>query len=127
MRMRPSSLRRSGRPCSDFPYAESFVTCPPKDAVEAWPPVFEYTCVSRTSTLMSAPDATMRDSDWKPMSYIAPSPPITQMRRSPFPPWSQRARMPSASAGPFSKSEFVHGTRYGLYGYVLPKTEVQPG
>ena len=45
---------------------------------------------------MSAPDATIRDSDWKPMSYIAPSPPMTHSRRSGWPAWSQRARMPSA-------------------------------
>ena len=31
---------------------------------------------------MSAPEATIRDSDWKPMSYIAPSPPITHSCRS---------------------------------------------
>ncbi len=75
---------------------------------------------------MSAPEATMRDSDWKPMSYIAPSPPKTHSRRSAWPSWSQRSRMPSASAGAFSNSEFVHGTRYGLNGYVLPKTVLQP-
>ena len=40
---------------------------------------------------MSAPDATIRDSAWKPMSYIAPSPPITHSRRSGWPAWSQRA------------------------------------
>src|SRR4026207_1680893 len=34
--------------------------------------------------------------------------------------------MPRASAGPFSKSEFVQGTRYGLYGYVLPNTVLHP-
>ena len=65
---------------------------------------------------MSAPDATIRDSAWKPMSYIAPSPPRTHSRRSGWPAWSQRARMPSATAGAFSNSEFVHGTRYGLNG-----------
>jgi hypothetical protein len=36
-----SSLRRSGRPWMALPYADSFVTWPPKVAVEAWPPVFE--------------------------------------------------------------------------------------
>ena len=40
---------------------------------------------------MSAPDATIRDSAWKPMSYIAPSPPTTHSRRSAWPAWSQRA------------------------------------
>ncbi len=50
------------------------------------------------------------------MSYIAPSPPMTQILRSGWPAWSHRARMPSASAGAFSKSELVHGTRNGLYG-----------
>src|SRR5215207_973923 len=60
------------------------------------------------------------------MSYIAPSPPITHSRRSSWPSWSHRVRIPSATAGAFSNSEFVHGTRYGLYGYVLPKTVLQP-
>ena len=31
--------------------------------VDACPPVFEYTCVSRTNTLMLAPDDSIRDSD----------------------------------------------------------------
>ena len=48
---------------------------------------------------MSAPEATIRDSAWKPMSYIAPSPPMTHRRRSAWPAWSQRARMPRATAG----------------------------
>ena len=60
---------------------------------------------------MSAPEATIRESDWKPMSYIAPSPPKTHSLRSGCPPASQRERMPMATAGAFSKSEFVHGTR----------------
>ena len=34
---------------------------------------------------MSAPEATIRDSAWKPMSYIAPSPPMTHSRRSGWP------------------------------------------
>src|SRR6478752_9629652 len=75
---------------------------------------------------MSAPDATIRDSDWKPMSYIAPSPPRTHSRRSGWPAASHRARIPAATAGAFSNSEFVHGTRYGLNGYVLPNTVLQP-
>ena len=41
IRIRPSSLRRSGRPWSALPNADSLVTWPPKLAVEAWPPVFE--------------------------------------------------------------------------------------
>ena len=65
---------------------------------------------------MSMPEATRRDSDWKPMSYMAPSPPKTHSRRSGWPAWSQRSRMPMASAGPFSNSELVHGTVNGLYG-----------
>ena len=60
---------------------------------------------------MFMPEASMRESDWKPMSSIAPSPPTTQSFLSPQPIWSQRARTPIASAGPFSKSELVHGTR----------------
>ena len=31
---------------------------------------------------MSAPEATIRDRAWKPMSYIAPSPPKTHSFRS---------------------------------------------
>ena len=34
----------------------------------------------------------------------------------PFLAWSQRVRTPAATAGAFSNSEFVHGTRYGLNG-----------
>src|SRR5690348_5692822 len=75
---------------------------------------------------MSAPDATIRDSAWNPMSYIAPSPPRTHSRRSGWPAASQLARTPSATAGAFSNSELVHGTRYGLNGYVLPNTVLQP-
>jgi hypothetical protein len=47
-----------------------------KPEVQAWPPVFEYTWVSTTSTLIGMPDISARDRFWKPMSYIAPSPPI---------------------------------------------------
>jgi hypothetical protein len=65
---------------------------------------------------MSAPEATIRDRLWKPMSYIAPSPPKAHSLRSGWPAASQRARTPIATAGAFSKSEFVHGTRYGLKG-----------
>src|SRR5450756_46862 len=75
---------------------------------------------------MSAPDATMRESDWKPMSYMAASPPKTHSRRSAWPAWFQRSRIPRATAGAFSNREFVHGTRYGLNGYVLAKTVLQP-
>ena len=74
--------------------------------------------MSSTNTLMFMPLANMRDSDWKPMSNIAPSPPMHHSGLSCQPIWSQRIRTPMASAGAFSNSEFVHGTRYGLYGYV---------
>ena len=57
-------------------------TWPVKPEVQAWPPVFEYTCVSRISTLIGLPDIIMRDRFWKPMSYIAPSPPIADHRRA---------------------------------------------
>ena len=82
--------------------------------METWPPVLEYTWVSSTSTLMSIPAASIRESDWKPMSYIAPSPPTTQRRFSCQPRWSHLARTPMATAGAFSKREFVQGTRKGL-------------
>ena len=60
---------------------------------------------------MFMPEASMRERDWKPMSSIAPSPPTTHSFLSCQPIWSQRARTPIASAGPFSKSELVQGTR----------------
>src|SRR5262249_27654725 len=63
---------------------------------------------------------------WKPMSNIAPSPPITQRGRFSHPIWSQRIRTPIAYVGAFSNSEFVHGTRYGLYGYVEVYTVLHP-
>jgi hypothetical protein len=69
---------------------------------------------------MSIPDASSRDSEPKPMSYIAPSPPMVHSRLSCQPCWSQRRRTPIAMAGAFSNSEFVHVTTYGLYGYVAP-------
>jgi len=47
---------------------------------------------------------------------IAPSPPTTQRRRSGCPSASQRALIPSATAGAFSNSEFVHGSWNGLNG-----------
>ncbi len=93
-----------------------FVFWPVKVLVEAWPPVFEYTCVSRTKHLMCMPEANIRDSDWKPMSKNAPSPPMHHSGLPCQPIWSHRARTPIASAGAFSNSELVHGTRYGLYG-----------
>src|SRR5438477_12351805 len=60
------------------------------------------------------------------MSNMAPSPPMHQTGFSPQPFWFQRARTPMASAGAFSNSEFVQGTRYGLYGYVEVYTVLQP-
>src|SRR4029077_19730127 len=75
---------------------------------------------------MFMPLASKRDSDWKPMSNMAPSPPMHQIGLSFQPIWSQRARTPMASAGAFSNSEFVQGTRYGLYGYVEVYTVLQP-
>ena len=39
---------------------------------------------------------------------------------------SHRTRIPMASAGAFSNSELVHGTWYGLKGYVVPNTVLQP-
>jgi hypothetical protein len=67
---------------------------------------------------MLMPEASIRDSDWNPMSYMAPSPPMHHNGLPCHPIWSQRRRTPMAKAGAFSKSEFDHGTRYGLYGYV---------
>src|SRR3954453_13342899 len=75
---------------------------------------------------MFMPLASSRDSAWKPMSNMAPSPPMHQIGLSFQPIWSQRMRTPMASAGAFSNSEFVHGTRYGLYGYVEVYTVLQP-
>src|SRR4051794_39625342 len=72
------------------------------------------------------PLANRRDSAWKPMSNIAPSPPITHRGRSCQPIWSQRMRTPMAYVGAFSNSELVHGTRYGLYGYVEVYTVLHP-
>ena len=51
-------------------------TCPVKPLVQAWPPVLEYTCVSSTITRIGLPLASSRLRFWKPMSIIAPSPPI---------------------------------------------------
>src|SRR6476646_7633463 len=110
------SLRRSCLPPNTLPWTDILVFCPVKLAVEAWPPVFEYTWVSRTNTLMFIPLANRRERAWKPMSYMAPTPPTTQRWRSFQPIWSQRIRTPIAYVGAFSKSELVHGTRYGLYG-----------
>src|SRR5262245_22668581 len=126
MQMLPSSLRFSFLPEMALPWALILASCPLKELVDACPPVLEYTCVSSTSTLISAPAASMRDSDWNPMSSIAPSPPIIHSRLSFHPNWSQRARTPMASAGAFSNSELVHETRYGLYGYVDVYTVLQP-
>src|SRR4030095_3225038 len=75
---------------------------------------------------MFIPLANIRDSAWNPISNIAPSPPRHHSGRSCQPIWSQRERTPIAIAGAFSNSEFVHGTRYGLYGYVEVYTVLQP-
>ena len=50
-------------------------TWPMKPEVQAWPPVLEYTWVSTTRILIGMPDIMARERFWKPMSYIAPSPP----------------------------------------------------
>ena len=53
------------------------------------------------------PAASIRESDWNPMSFIAPSPPMIQ-RRFCCQPWlSHLARTPIATAGAFSNNEFV--------------------
>src|SRR5262245_45882663 len=75
---------------------------------------------------MFMPLGNMRDSAWKPMSYIAPSPPMTHRGFFCQPIWSQRIRTPIAYVGAFSNSELVHGTRYGLYGYVEVYTVLHP-
>ena len=62
-------------PLIDLPNCAMSETCPRKPDVQACPPVFEYTWVSTTSTLTGLPDIIRRDRFWKPMSYIAPSPP----------------------------------------------------
>src|ERR1700754_1916897 len=95
-----------------------FVFWPVYELVDACPPVFEYTCVSSTKHLTGRPEASSRDSDWNPMSKNEPSPPMHHSGLSCQPIWFQRDRTPIASAGAFSNSELVHGTRYGLYGYV---------
>src|SRR6476660_2928343 len=72
------------------------------------------------------PEANMRERAWNPMSYMAPSPPTTQSGLSFHPFWSHRIRTPMAYVGAFSNSEFVHGTMYGLYGYVEVYTVLHP-
>src|SRR5581483_8559910 len=109
-----------------LPWTLIFVFWPVKLAVEACPPVFEYTWVSSTNTLMFMPLAKSRESAWKPMSYMAPSPPTTHSGLPCQPIWSHRIRTPIAYVGAFSKSELVHGTMYGLYGYVEVYTVLHP-
>src|SRR5918994_4139631 len=120
------SLRRSCLPPKTLPWTLIFVLCPVKLGVDACPPVFEYTCVSSTNTFRFIPLANIRESAWKPMSYMAPSPPMTHSGLPFQPIWSQRIRTPMAYVGAFSKSEFVQGTRYGLYGYVDVYTVLHP-
>ena len=48
------------------------------------------------------------------MSNIAPSPPMHQIGLSASPSGPTACATPIASAGAFSNSELVHGTRYGL-------------
>src|SRR5262245_57053442 len=110
------SLRRSCLPPMVLPCTDILVFWPMYVDVDAWPPVLEYTCVSRTNTLMFMPLANRRESAWKPMSNMAPSPPMHQIGLLFQPIWSQRMRTPMASAGAFSNKELVQGTRYGLYG-----------
>ena len=52
--------------------------------------------MSSTNTLMFMPLANMRDSAWKPMSNMAPSPPMHHSGLSCQPIWSQRIRTPMA-------------------------------
>src|SRR4029079_5598936 len=75
---------------------------------------------------MFIPDANSRDSAWNPMSYMAPSPPTTHSGRSFQPIWSHRLLTPMAYVAALANSEFVHGTRYGLYGYVEVYTVLHP-
>src|SRR5262245_37773985 len=114
MQMFPSSFRLSFFPWITLPCKLILASWPLKELVDVWPPVFEYTWVSRTITLMSHPAASIRDSDWNPISSIAPSPPIIQSRLGFQPLASHLALTPIATAGAFSNSELVHATRYGL-------------
>ena len=75
MPMRLISLRASVLPWAALPYGAMSDTWLMKPEVQACPPVLEYTCVSTTSTLIGLPDINKRDRFWKPMSYMAPSPP----------------------------------------------------
>src|SRR6185503_535452 len=126
MQMLASSLRFSFLPGMIFPWKLILASWPLKELVDVWPPVFEYTCVSSTMTLMSMPAASIRDRDWNPMSFMAPSPPMIQRRFFCQPSVSHFARTPIATAGAFSNRELVQETRYGLYGYVDVYTVLQP-
>src|SRR3989338_7973961 len=70
------SLRVSCLPREALPKGAMSETWLMKPEVQAWPPVLEYTWGSTTSTLIGMPDISARDRFLKPMSYIAPSPPI---------------------------------------------------
>src|SRR5215475_12075165 len=85
-----------------------FVSCPLNELVDVWSLVFEYTWVSRTMTLISILVASIRDSDWNPISFMAPSPPTIHRRFFCQPLVSHLARTPIATAGAFSKRELVH-------------------
>src|SRR5262245_55611423 len=126
MQMFASSLRFSFLPWMTLPWKLILASWPLNELVDVWPPVFEYTWVSSTMTLMSMPAASMRDSDWNPMSFIAPSPPTIQRRFFCQPSVSHFERTPMATAGAFSKRELVHAIWYGLYGYVDVYTVLQP-
>src|SRR5437762_6414007 len=126
MQMLASSFRFSFLPGMALPWKLILASWPLNELVDVWPPVFEYTCVSRTMTLMSQPAASIRESDWKPMSFMAPSPPMIHRRLFCQPCTSHLARTPIATAGAFSNRELVHAIWYGLYGYVEVYTVLQP-
>ena len=64
-----------------LPADANFATAPSGVALDCWPPVLEYTSVSRTSTFTSWPVASTWSRPPKPMSYAQPSPPTIHTER----------------------------------------------
>ena len=58
-----------------FPLYENSATAPVRVDFDVWPPVFEYTSVSRTSTFIFSLLLNTWSNPPKPISYAQPSPP----------------------------------------------------
>jgi len=129
--MRVRSLGNSRFPGMQLPAGQVVVEAPFWVAPLLWMPVFMYASLLKHTYRKSCPRSMAPDRDWKPMSYVAPSPPKAMNLTS----WSSlpwrfselyAASTPLMVAGAFSKAVCIHGTFQEVNGYMLVETSKHP-